>query len=193
MPNNLGNCVLARNSATPHLNPTITLSEMKLTIEPALASQAMKAISATSRAVPAASALNRLVSPPAILAQRRADEQGNGGGNRDGRMSRAAEKPEDQPAKQAGVKSRLGRQVGQRGVAQPGGQEIGRQRNTGNDVTAQPCLVIVAQPAESRQPPGKFRRLGRHVGHISISLARTSVSSKELRRRRRPSSSASAA
>ena len=66
MPNNLGNCVLARNSATPHLNPTITLSEMKLTIEPALASQAMNAISATSKAVPAASALNRLVSPPAI-------------------------------------------------------------------------------------------------------------------------------
>ena len=39
---------------------------MKLTIEPALASQAMKAMSATSKAVPAASALNRLVSPPAI-------------------------------------------------------------------------------------------------------------------------------
>src|SRR5436190_21350510 len=66
MPNNLGNCVLARNSATPHLNPTITLSEMKLTIEPALTSQAMKAMSATSTAVPAASALNRLVSPPAL-------------------------------------------------------------------------------------------------------------------------------
>jgi hypothetical protein len=48
------------------LNPTITLSEMKLTIEPALPSQAMKAMSATSTAVPAARALNRLVSPPAI-------------------------------------------------------------------------------------------------------------------------------
>ena len=36
MPNNLGNWVLARNSATPHLNPVITLSEMKFTIEPAL-------------------------------------------------------------------------------------------------------------------------------------------------------------
>ena len=36
MPNNLGNCVLARNSATPHLKPIITLSEMKLTIDPAL-------------------------------------------------------------------------------------------------------------------------------------------------------------
>ena len=66
MPNNFGNCVLARNSATPHLNPIITLSEMKLTIEPALTSQAMNAMSATSTAVPAASALNRVVSPPAI-------------------------------------------------------------------------------------------------------------------------------
>src|SRR5436190_924749 len=65
MPNNLGNWVLARNSATPHLNPTITLSEMKLTIEPALTSQAMKAMTATRTAVPAARALNRLVSPPA--------------------------------------------------------------------------------------------------------------------------------
>ena len=66
MPNNLGNCVLARKNATPHLKPTITLSEMKFTIEPALANQATKAMSATSKAVPAASALNRLVSPPAI-------------------------------------------------------------------------------------------------------------------------------
>jgi len=48
------------------LNPTITLSEMKLTIEPALASHATNAISATSNAVPAASAPNRVVLPPAI-------------------------------------------------------------------------------------------------------------------------------
>ena len=32
MPKSLGNCVLARKSATPHLKPTMTLSEMKLTI-----------------------------------------------------------------------------------------------------------------------------------------------------------------
>src|SRR5258708_24812266 len=66
MPKSLGNCVLARKSATPHLKPIITLSEMKLTIEPALTSHAMKAMSAASRAVAAASALNRVVSPPAI-------------------------------------------------------------------------------------------------------------------------------
>ena len=58
--------MLARNSATPHLNPTITLSEMKLTIEPALTSHATNAMSATSNAVPAASAPKRVGSPPAI-------------------------------------------------------------------------------------------------------------------------------
>src|SRR5262245_4881882 len=64
MPKSLGNWVLARTSATPHLNPTITLSEMKLTIEPARASHAMKAVSATRRAVPAGRGRQRVVSPP---------------------------------------------------------------------------------------------------------------------------------
>src|ERR1700739_2729496 len=66
MPKNFGNWVLARKSATPHLNPTITLSEMKLMTEPAFTRKAMTAISATSKAVPAARALKRGVSPPAI-------------------------------------------------------------------------------------------------------------------------------
>ena len=44
----------------------MTLSEMKFTMTPALTSQAMKAITATSKAVPAASAPKRVVSPPAI-------------------------------------------------------------------------------------------------------------------------------
>ena len=43
----------------------MTLSEMKLIMEPARTSQAMKAMSATSNAVQAASAPNRDVSPPA--------------------------------------------------------------------------------------------------------------------------------
>ena len=51
------------------------------------------------------------------LAQRSAHEQGYGGSDRDGRVTRAAKQPEDQPAKQARVESCLGRQVGQRGVA----------------------------------------------------------------------------
>src|SRR5678816_10631 len=44
----------------------MTLSEMKFTIAPAFTSHAMKAMSATSNAVPAASAPNRAVSPLAI-------------------------------------------------------------------------------------------------------------------------------
>ena len=58
--------MLARKSATPALNPVITLSEIKLTITPAFTSHAMSAISPTSRAVPAARAPNRAVLPPAI-------------------------------------------------------------------------------------------------------------------------------
>ena len=66
MPNNLGIWVLARNRVRPYLNPTIKLSEMKLTMDPALASQAMKTINATSSAVPAASAPKCVGSPPAM-------------------------------------------------------------------------------------------------------------------------------
>ncbi len=58
--------MLARKSATPLLKPVITLSEMKCTITPAFASQAMKAMSDTSKAVPAASAAKRITSPPVI-------------------------------------------------------------------------------------------------------------------------------
>src|SRR5215218_8531979 len=66
-PNSFGSCVLARKSATPHLNPTITDSEMKVTTAPALQSHAAKAMAATRSAVQAASARKRLASPPAML------------------------------------------------------------------------------------------------------------------------------
>jgi len=45
----------------------MTLSEMKLMIEPALNSQAAMAMSPTRMAVPAASAANRVGSPPEIV------------------------------------------------------------------------------------------------------------------------------
>src|ERR1041385_8777625 len=51
--------------AIPHLNPTRTLSEMKFTITPALASHAMKLSAPTINAVHDAKAQNREVSPPA--------------------------------------------------------------------------------------------------------------------------------
>ncbi len=62
----LGSCVLARKSATPHLNPVMTLSEMKFTIPPALTSHATRAMTATRSAVAAANAPNRVGSPPEI-------------------------------------------------------------------------------------------------------------------------------
>src|SRR5215475_14763576 len=64
-PKSFGNCVLAINKAIPHLNPTRTLSEMKFTITPALASQAMNATTPTISAVHDANAQNREASPPA--------------------------------------------------------------------------------------------------------------------------------
>src|SRR5215813_13353944 len=53
------------NKAIPHLKPMRTLSEMKLTITPALASHAMKARTPTISAVHEARAQNREASPPA--------------------------------------------------------------------------------------------------------------------------------
>src|SRR5262245_8279782 len=51
------------NKAIPHLKPMRTLSEMKLTITPALASHAMKASTPTISAVHDARAQNREASP----------------------------------------------------------------------------------------------------------------------------------
>ena len=62
----MGNCVLARYSATPDLKPSITVSEMKLTTTPARTNQASKATVATRKAVQLASAVNRVGSPPAM-------------------------------------------------------------------------------------------------------------------------------
>lgn len=56
---------MASESATPHLKPVITLSEMKFTMAPALTSHATNAISATNKAAAAASALKRVALPPA--------------------------------------------------------------------------------------------------------------------------------
>src|SRR4030095_6567623 len=66
-PKSLGSGVLARYSATPALKPIITVSEMKLTAEPARTSHARNPIAAVSSAVQAASAAKRAGSPPARL------------------------------------------------------------------------------------------------------------------------------
>ena len=57
--------MLARNSATPHLKPTMTGSDTNVTIAPARQSHAISAMAATSSAVHAASARKRTGSPPA--------------------------------------------------------------------------------------------------------------------------------
>ena len=53
--------------------------------------------------------------------------------------------------KEARVEPGLGRQVGQRGVAQAGRQQVGRERDAGDEVAAQPRSVVGAQPAQRRQ------------------------------------------
>ena len=68
-PNSFGSCVLARKRATPHLKPTMTLSEIKLTIAPARTAHAINAMAATRTAVAAASAPKRATAPPAISAK----------------------------------------------------------------------------------------------------------------------------
>lgn len=64
-PKSLGNCVATSTSATPVLNPTSTVSEIKLTTTPARTTHATSAIAATRMAVHAASDANRCGSPPA--------------------------------------------------------------------------------------------------------------------------------
>src|SRR5262249_27708292 len=63
-PKSFGNWVLAKYSATPHLKPTRTVSEMKSTTTPAFTNQERNASTATSNAVQAASAAKRAGSPP---------------------------------------------------------------------------------------------------------------------------------
>ena len=79
---------------------------------PAFASQAMKAMSETSNAVPAASARKARRIAAGNLAKRRADDQRNCGSNGNGGVARTAKDPEDQSAEQAGVKAGFRRQIG---------------------------------------------------------------------------------
>ena len=129
MPKSLGNCVLARNSATPHLNPIMTLSEMKLTIDAGAHQPGDKRDERHEQG----RACRQCAEPRRVaagdLAERRADQQRDGGGDGDGRVPRTAKQPEDQPGEQAGVKAGLGRQVGERGIAQARRQHIGRKRD----------------------------------------------------------------
>jgi hypothetical protein len=86
--------------------------------------------------------------PTRDLAERRADQDGDGGRDRDDRVPRAAEEPEHQPAEQAGVQSGFRRKPGERGVAEPGRQEIRGERDACGHVVPEPAALVRAQPGD---------------------------------------------
>ena len=145
-PNSLGSCVLARNSATPHLKPTSTVSEKKLTMVPARAAYASEGQRRDHqrRAGRERGLAGRVAARH--LSQRRADQQRNRRGDGDGGLPGAAEQPEHEPAEQARVETRLWRQAGERGVADRRRQQIRRERDAGHDVPAKPRPVVRRQP-----------------------------------------------
>ena len=111
------------------------------------------------------------------FAHRRDNEQRQCGGGRDDRVLRAAEDPEDQSRKEAGVETRLGWKARQRRVANPSREEVRGERETGHKIRPQPFAPIVAQPAKS----GYRRRRGTRV-HEGLLRQAVSTGSGKLRR-----------
>ena len=81
----------------------------------------------------------------------RADQQRQRGRDGNDRVLRAAEDPEDEPRKQAGVKPRLGRESRQRCVADARGQQVRGQREAGHEIRPQPLGPIPAHPLQRRE------------------------------------------
>ena len=138
--------MLARKSATPHLKPVITLSEMKFTMTPAFTSHAMKRDQRDKQSGSRRECAKARCIAARDLAKRRANEQRDRGSDRDDCVPRTTKQPEDESTKQARVKSSLGRQIGQRGVAQTGGQQVCGECDTGGNIAAKPASVVMAQP-----------------------------------------------
>ena len=78
--------------------------------------------------------------------ERGADDQRDRRRDGDGGLARTAEQPEHEPAEQARVKTRLGRQAGERRIAEPGRQQVRGKRDPGHDVRPKPRPVVVRQP-----------------------------------------------
>jgi hypothetical protein len=78
---------------------------------------------------------------------------------------RAAEEPEDESRKEAGVETRLGWKARQRRVGNSSREEVRGERETGHKVRPQPFAPIIAQPAKS----GNRRRRGTCVHHSAAS------------------------
>src|SRR6266550_8499476 len=78
------------------------------------------------------------------LAKRRADNKRNGGSNRDGGVARPAKDPEDKSSEQTGIKTRFRPQVRKRRVAHRRGKQICGERNSSENIAAQPTPIISA-------------------------------------------------
>src|SRR6266568_2085138 len=78
------------------------------------------------------------------FAERRADDQRDGGSNRNRSVPRTAKGPEDQATKQASVKTSFRRQIGKRRVAQSRGKQICGKRNAGENIASEPTSIITA-------------------------------------------------
>ena len=94
------------------------------------------------QAVPAASAPKRAESPPEISASE-APTRSEMADVTEIAVPGAAEEPEDEPGEEAGIEPSLRRQVGQRRITEPRRKQVGRERQTGNQVAAQPRGVMV--------------------------------------------------
>ena len=89
----------------------------------------------------------------AEFADRRADEQRERRRDGDDGLLGAAEQPEHQAGEQAGVEARLGRQPGERRVADAGRQQIGGEREAGDEIRPQPGRVVSGSQSNARAGP----------------------------------------
>ena len=68
------------------------------------------------------------------FAQRCSNQQRNGRRHRHRRVSRTTENPEDQSGKEAAIQAGFGREAGEGGVADVGGDQVGREGDRGDGV-----------------------------------------------------------
>ena len=115
------------------------------------------------------------------FAERGSDEERNGRRDGNRRVARTAKEPEDQTGEEACIEACLGRQIGERGVAEPGGEHIRRQRDAGDHVPPQPRPLIRPQPLQRGQHAGRTEPTGLALVHAtgpaenSSSLARSTA------------------
>ena len=97
----------------------------------------------------------------AEIAHGRADQQRQRRGDGNDRVLRAAEDPEDEPRKQAGVQTRLRRESRKRRVSDSRGQQVRGKREAGHEIRPQPLGPILGHPPQGSQ--GDWRRTRVHI------------------------------